>query len=338
MKTALILVLLFAFVFFTVNLSEPEAKLVSETVFLLDTACTITIYKPLDRKLILQAFDLCAEYEALLSVTVEGSDIWRVNHALGEPMTVSPETIEVIMTGLGYGDFSRGWFDVTIGRLSELWDFSGEPFVPDEASLSTACDTVNYRQVVIHGDTVQLSDPEAYIDLGGIAKGYIADRIAAFLVENGAESAIVDLGGNIVAIGERPDGNLWRVGIRKPFGHESELFGVIEVGTEDSVSVVTAGVYERSFELDDVLYHHILNPFTGLPVKTDVVSATVVTESSMSGDALSTTMLLLGSDVAVALLDEVPGFIGAIIILDNGEYIVHGDIDFTALGAVYIPT
>jgi len=298
---------------------------VSETRLFLDTFCTITIYGQDASAIIAEAFDLCAEYEALFSITVEGSDVWRINHAGGEAVVLSPQTIEVIEAGLKFGELSGGMFDITIGRLSRLWDFSGGSAVPSVNDLDEARMTVDYRQVIVEGDTVRLTDPEAWIDLGGIAKGYIADRLADLLMERGAEGAVIDLGGDVRIVGERPDGRPWRIGVRRPFGEWEELLGVIEAGES---AVVSSGIYERGFEDNGVLYHHILDPNTGLPVRNDVVSATVVADSAMTGDALSTIILLAGSMAAQEMLTSAPGFHGAVLVLDSGEVLEFGEIVF----------
>ena len=302
-----------------------QAEPISETRLMLDTYCAITIYEPRDRDILTKALDLCADYEMLLSISVEGSDVWRINHAGGAPVTVAPQTAEIIREGLVYGELSGGMFDITIGRLSTLWDFTGQSGVPDASDIAFARDTVDYRQVIIDGDTVRLENPEAWIDLGGIAKGYIADKVAELLIESGVMAAVVDLGGNIVVVGQKPDGSRWNVGVTKPFSDRNDLIGVVET---EAASVVSSGVYERQFEQNGVVYHHILDPNTGMPVDSDVVGATVVSESSMEGDALSTTILLHGSESVEALFDEVPGFIGTVLALADGEVISYGDVDF----------
>jgi thiamine biosynthesis lipoprotein len=264
----------------------------SETRFLLDTVCTITVYGARGKAILDEAFDLCAEYEALLSVTIEGSDVWRINHAGGEPVAVAPQTLEVIKLGIEYGELSGGMFDITIGRLSSLWDFSGNSGVPSEADLELARYTVDYRQIMIEGDTVRLGDPEARLDLGGIAKGYIAGRLADFLRGSGVSGAIIDLGGDVAIVGAKPDGTHWRIGVRQPFGARNELLGAVDTG---EASIVSSGIYERLFEENGVIYHHILDPFTGMPAISDVISVTVLTESSVIGDIISTIVLLAGA-------------------------------------------
>ena len=307
---------------------EQLAEPISETRLMLNTFCTITIHGNPDRAVLAEAFDLCAEYEKLLSITEQGSDVWRINHAGGAPVTVAPQTAEIIKAGLEYGELSGGMFDITIGRLSTLWDFTGESGVPSEADIYNALETVDYRQVVLNGNTVQLLNPEAWIDLGGIAKGYIADMAASFLKERGVESAIVDLGGNIVTVGQKPDGSPWRIGITKPFSDRKETIGYVETG---EASVVSSGIYERQFVENGEVFHHILNPFTGMPVRSDVVGATVLSDESMFGDALSTIIPLVGSERAWVILTELTGVIGAVLILENGEVLVYGDIELKGI-------
>ena len=301
---------------------------VSDTRLLLDTFCTVTVFGENAPALLTEALDMCEEYEALFSITLEGSDVWRVNHAGGAPVTVAPQTADIIRIGLGYGALSDGVFDITIGQVSRLWGFGGDPSVPPGDELAAAVLTVDYRQVAVAGDSVTLGDPGAWIDLGAIAKGYIAGRIAEFLSESGVAGAVIDLGGDISIIGEKPGGGPWRLGVRKPFGEDIDLLGVIQTG---AASVVTSGVYERQFEQDGVLYHHILDPSTGMPVQSDVISATVVAESGSAGDVLSTIAILVGSEAAPGLLGRVPEFIGAALLLENGEILQFGDIDFEPL-------
>jgi len=219
-------------------------------------------------------------------------------------------------------------FDISIGRLSGLWSFSGASSVPSGTDIAAALETVDYRRVIVAGDSVQMGDSGAWLDFGGIAKGYIADRMADLLRERGVPGAVIDLGGDVVIVGEKQDGSPWRIGVRRPFGSPGELLGVVETR---EAAVITSGVYERNFEQGGVLYHHILDPSTGMPVQSDIVGVTVLAESAMVGDALSTAMLLLGSERAVVLALQVPEFIGALLILESGELMEIGDIDFQLL-------
>ena len=220
---------------------------------------------------------------------------------------------------------SGGMFDITIGRLSRLWDFGSSNRIPETSEIDEAQMTVDYSQLNINGNFVQLDNAEAWIDLGAIAKGYIADKIARFLTEQGITNALIDLGRDIFAIGSRSDGRAWRIGVAKPFDNNNEYVGVLEI-TE--ASVVSSGIYERGFEETGVWYHHILNPQTGMPVRSDVVSATVIAKSAVIGEGLSTIAVLAGSEKAPEILLQAPGFIGAVLVLENGEVVTLGDVRF----------
>ena len=310
--------------------AEKQAdEQISRTRLLLDTLCTITAFGDFEsgelESIIDDAFDYIEELEALFSITLDGSDVWRINHAGGEPVAVDERTIEVIKAGLEFGEISDGMFDITIGRASRLWDFSGEPRVPFEAELEEALATVDFRQVIIDGNTVQLKNSDARIDLGAIAKGYMAYKTGEFLAGRGVSGALVDLGGDVVAVGNRQDGNPWRIALREPFGGADDWLGVIEVSW---ASVMASGTYERQFEIDGVRYHHILDPNTGKPVISDVISATVITETGMVGEGLSTLAVLLGSEKVSELFEGFQGFMGAVLVLENGRLLELGDVRF----------
>lgn len=307
--------------------AAPEP--VSETRLLLDTVCTVTLYAPADQALAAQALDLCAKYEALFSRTMEGSDIWRINHADGAPVQIAPSTAELLTLAISCGEFSGGLFDITVGRLCALWDFGGVPMVPEQKSLAGAQATVGYQQLRVDGNTAQLVNPQAWLDLGGIAKGYIADKLAVFLREAGVKAAVIDLGGNIVTVGQKPGGKPWNIGVEQPFSGHSALIGSLSLG---EAAIVTSGIYERQFEQNGQLYHHILDPATGWPATSDVVSVTVVSENAAWGDALSTIIIVAGSEKSLQLLEQAPDVRSALLQLKNGELIQYGGLDFTAIG------
>ena len=295
--------------------------------FYFDTVCSIAVYdmegmsEESAVKAIEQAFKLCSRYESLLSRTKEGTDIYRINEAGGEPVECDPETVEVIRKGLYYSELSGGVFDITIGKVTDLWDFHAEePKVPDAAALQEAAETVGWERVVIDGNKVRLTDPRTHIDLGGIAKGFIADRVSDALTESGVTSAVISLGGNIVCIGSKTENGAkkpFRVGIEKPYSDQSEIVGVVEASDE---TVVTSGVYERYFESDGVMYHHILNASTGYPAESDIVGVTLEAGKGRSADcdALATIFLILGEEKAMQLARETDG-VEAYFILTDGR-------------------
>ncbi|MCL2201585.1 MAG: FAD:protein FMN transferase [Oscillospiraceae bacterium] len=312
--------------------SEQELRHMQDSRFMLDTFCTITIFYPDDAEMqakaarvIEEAFLLILHYEQLFSISVEGSDIWRINHAGGAPTEVSAETVAILEAGIAFGSISEGKFDITVGRLTRLWDFSGHSGVPGQADLAQAIKSVGYQGIVIEGNTVTLENPETWLDLGGIAKGFILDSLSEFMRKQGVRAAVIDLGGDVAVVGERAAGRLWRIGVRHPFGAQHGLFGVIEIPEAASI---TSGIYERQFEQGGISYHHILNPRTGMPATSDIVSATVVTNSALAGDALTSAVMQAGSGRAVELLLSFPEIIGALLVLYNGEIIEVGDIAF----------
>ena len=295
--------------------------------FYFDTVCSIAVYDMADmdeekaNAAIDEAFQLCSRYESLLSRTREGTDIYRINNAQGSPVECDPETVEVIRKGLYYSEMSGGVFDITIGRVSDLWDFHAEePEVPQEDELREACETVGWEKVQIEGNTVTLTDPRTHLDLGGIAKGFIADRVGENLEENGVTSAIISLGGNIACIGgKHGDGTetSFKIGIEKPYSEQSDIVGVVEAKDE---TVVTSGVYQRYFDADGVRYHHILNAATGYPAQTDLEGVTIKDAKGKSADcdALATIYLIMGSEKAMELAVESGEEI--FMILSDGSY------------------
>ena len=193
--------------------AHAEMSKESAVGFYLDTVITLTAYTE-DVQILNDALEECGRYERLLSRTVEGSDVWNINHAQGKPVTVSDDTIEILQTAASVSEASDGAFDVTIAPASTLWDFtSGAAVLPDARKLEEAAQLIDYTRVEIDGNEVTL--PEGMmIDLGGVAKGYIADAVKYYLEDRGIESAILSFGGNIVAIGLKPDGTPWKVGIQ----------------------------------------------------------------------------------------------------------------------------
>lgn len=281
---------------------------VSKTDFCLDTNCEITIYENQGdfetEKILDEAFEVIRDYEQLLSKTKKGSDVSLINEAGGQWIEVSEETVEVINMANTISAESGGAFDITIGAVTELWDFkSGENIIPDEGDIAAALPHVNYEAIIAEESRVLLTDSSAVIDLGGVAKGCIADKVCAFMEEKGVTRAVINLGGNVVALGEKEEGTPWNIGIERPFTDRTELIGKIQVA---DATVVTSGIYERNFEKDGKIYHHILDPETGYPAETDLEAVTLTAAKGNSGfcDAVSTACLILGRDGAVKLVEN----------------------------------
>ena len=277
----------------------------TSSTFAFDTYCTFTAYG--DDSAPAALARACARFDALFDLYDPSSDIARINAAGGTPTIVDPETANVIEQALAFCERADGMFDITIGAVSTLWDFD-EGVRPDDSSVAQALSHVGWRGVHIdradpQAPTVTLDDPQAKLDLGGIAKGYIADRLVEMLQQDtSATAAAISLGGNIAYAGEKPDGTLWDTGIRDP----NDPGGSTIIGTAHTTggSLVTSGLYERTFELDGTTYWHILDPATGMPVQTDTVSVTVASPSSTQADALSTTLFVAGSSRGIEMVEE----------------------------------
>ena len=303
----------------------------SRVGFYLDTVITLTAYT--DRpELLEKGLELCGEYEQKLSRTIEGSDVWQINHAEGKTVTVSGETAEILRTAVQVGELSGGAFDITVAPASTLWNFtSGEQKIPSEEELAEAAKKIDYTKIRINGNDVTL--PEGMmIDLGGIAKGYIADAVKKYLEEAGIRSAILSFGGNIVSIGLKPDGSPWKVGIQdidEPTGT------TMMVSLNYGGSTVTSGIYERGFTVDGVTYHHILSSETGWPVQNELASVTIFSDSSMMGDALSTAVFALGTEKGAQLIESLDGTEALFIARDRSASGTSGIGQYMAEGAEY---
>lgn len=287
---------------------------ISKTGLYFDTVIKIDIYDSSDTNLLNECFAYCQEFENTISRTLPTSEISQINNANGKPVEVSDITIELLQKGITYGDLTEGAFDITIAPLSELWDVKNNPgVVPDEAAIQEALAHVNYKNIHIEGNTVKLLDPESKIDLGGIAKGYMADQLKDYLVSKGVKSALINLGGNIVTIGVKPNGNPFKLGIQKPFDKQGSAITAV-----DSVdnSLVSSGVYERYFEVDGVRYHHILDTETGYPYNNGLLGVSIISPKSVDGDALSTACFALGLEKGMELINSLEN-IEAIFITED---------------------
>ncbi len=311
---------LFAFMlaFSSLPASASEEEPLTGTAFFLDTVTTLTIYGSTDETLLTRCWDLLDEYENLFSRSIEGSDVWNINHSEGKPTTVSDETAFLIETSLTYSELSDGAFDITITPIVDLWDVLNNPgIIPTDDEIDAALAHVGYEAITVDNNTVTLSDPEAQIDLGGIAKGYIADALAEFLKSEGIQSALINLGGDVQAIGKKPDGSDWNVGVLRPFGEVSDIIAVVQC---DGDSLVTSGTYERYFEVDGKIYHHIMDPQSGRPTDNNLTSVSILSSSSMLGDTLSTTCFVLGLEEGMKLIESLDGFEALFITEDEAIF------------------
>lgn len=274
-------------------------KTASKSGFYFDTIIQIKLYDSGDEKLIDECFEKAEYYENLFSRTKDTSDIYKINHSNGEPVKVANETIELISKSLAYCESTDGILDITVGSLSELWDIStasltGSGVIPDDNEIISALSTVDYRCVSLDetNNTVTVTNG-AILDLGAFAKGYVADEMKKYLNDKGVHTGIINLGGNTLTLGEKSGGKKYTIGIQEPFSEDGTTITTLQVTDK---SVVTSGCYQRYFKVDDKIYHHILDTKTGFPVDNDLYSVTIISDSSLEGDALSTYVYSLGLD------------------------------------------
>lgn len=282
-----------------------EAQAYAGSTFAFDTYCTFTVYG--DQTAPAKLASACSRFDKLFDLYDGESDIARINAAGGAPVKVDAATVDVVKRGIEFSKASNGLFDITIGTVSTLWNFDTGVRPADE-QIAAVLPHIGWQHVRIDEDakTIALDDPVTKLDLGGIAKGYIADQLCELLKKRDkVVAAVVSLGGNIAYVGTKPDGERWKTGIRDP----NDPGGTTTVGTAEVTggSVVTSGLYERYFDQDGVRYWHILDPRTGMPVQTDVVSDTVVCPSSTEADALSTTLFVAGSKQGAQIADSYQG-------------------------------
>ena len=286
----------------------------SRVGFFFDTVITIEAYTN-DESILDDAIAECQRYDDLLSKTREGAGVGKRNRAGGERVAVSQDTRDIIEKALEYSRLSDGKFDITIEPCVALWDFTGDNMgvLPDEAELAEAASHVDYTKVDVNDEGVQLPAGET-IDLGAIAKGYITDRIKDFLEDRGITCGMLNFGGNVLAIGSKPDGSDWNIGIQDPDSTTGESIAVVPVS--DS-AVVTSGIYERGFDLDGVRYHHILDTSTGWPVQNELAGITIFTSDAFDADALSTTVFAMGLEDGTAFVESLDGVEAVFITRDE---------------------
>lgn len=295
----------------------------SRTDLMLGTVCRITIQaspsERLDGEAVLDAaFSRLSDVEHRISRLLPDSELSLVNAQAGvAPVVVSEDTFDIISTAFDYAKMTDGAFNPAIGPLVSLWGINTESAkVPTEQEIAQALPLLDWRSVELDESvrSVFLPMKGMSLDLGGIGKGYAADEVGAVLREMGVSSALINLGGNILVIGTRMDGQPWRIGLQDPADERGIYFLTLSLADG---TIVTSGPYERFFEKDGIIYHHILDSATGRPAATHIESVTMTGASSTSADALSTAVFVLGLDRSVALLEELPGM-DAVFLMDDG--------------------
>ena len=315
---------------------NQQVQPISKQGFQLDTLVTLTIYDKKDETLLQEAEQEIHRLEQLLSVSIPGSDPERLARYAGlDFVEVGEETAFLLPLCSTLSAWSDGAFDCTVGPLVALWNIKDTGgYYPSTAEREEALSFVDYRDVHIRQDgQVMLAREGMRIDFGAIAKGYIADQVKALLVEKGVRSGLVDLGGNILLIGEKPGGEAFRVGARDPEAGPSDYFGVFTLRDK---SLVSSGPYQRFFVHENTAYHHIMDTSTGFPVDNTLLQVTIVSDSSALGDGLSTTAYALGLEKGLSLIRGMDGVDAVFVTKEKTVYVTEGIQDaFTIVSEAY---
>jgi len=279
----------------------------ARTEFVLGTVCTVNLFEKGTEKVYQEIFSRLFELESILSANRDDTNLAEINSKAGlSAVKGASETLIILKEALIFSEKTGGAFDPTVGPLVKAWNI-GTDFaaVPDPAVLSQALSLIDYKKVILDEKegTVFLTEKGMKLDLGAIAKGYAADEIVRIVTEHKIRRAIIDLGGNVYAFGEKSPGKSWTIGVRDPENNTGDSILSLPVANK---SVVTSGVYERFFEQDGIKYHHILDTETGYPVQNDLLSVTIITGKSMQADALSTSVFALGAKKGKALVESLP--------------------------------
>ncbi len=321
----------------TERVQETAEKEMSElSFFAMDTYMDVKVLDEPDGSLAAEVEAEVARIEDLMSVTIEESDLYRVNHAGGQTVTVSDEVADLLSRSLQYCEETDGALNIAIYPLSVAWGFSsaseeGFRIVPEEErqELLPLC---RWEDVQLDGTSVTTPDGSG-VDLGGIAKGYALDRSASLLREEGADTALLYMGGDIYAVGAKEDGSAWRVAVQDPEDETGASYaGVLEV---TDTAVVTSGSYERYFDDEEtgIRYHHILDSGTGAPAESGLTSVTIVCEDATRADALATALFDMGAERALDYWRSGEDFEVILITEEDDLYVTEGlEEIFTASG------
>ena len=320
--------------FFTGRQSNATDDVLTITDYKLNTYVSVTIYDKQKEYVLDECMKLCDKYELIFSRTNPASELYRLNNGL-LPLskdgyyTVSNELFDVVSIGKKYADLSDNAFSIAMEPLTSLWNFTdGTAHIPTGSEIADALPLVSSQDILLKepcqiafskdGIIYTSGTPVNHgmgLDLGAIAKGYIADKLKEYLLSQNVNSALIYLGGNVLCVGSK-EAVPFSVGIEKPFDVNGNTATLLKI---TDTSVVTSGTYQRYFEKDDMIYHHILDSTTGYPHQNGLTAVTIVTPSSTDADALSTTCFSLGLEKGLELLESIENTDG-FFITENGEY------------------
>ena len=316
--------LLIIYLIYSISINRNEAS-ISNTYYNLGTINEITLYdvnKKTGEKILEECGSILMDIDNKMSNTIKSSDVSKINKNAGKAYTkVSKDTYYVIKKSIEFSNISNDTFDISVGPLIDLWSIGTDNAkVPNKEEIENILPLVDYSKILLNDEnlSVKLSEENMKIDLGGIAKGYAADKIYDYLKSQNIKSAIINLGGNILTLGSKNNDQPFSIGIQDPTMPRGNSIGNIKVTNK---SVVTSGIYERYIEKDNKIYHHMLNPHTGYPFENNLNSVTIVSDESIICDALSTTTFGLGLDNGMKLIESLDNVDAIFITKDKKIYL-----------------
>ena len=306
------------------KVSDLEKSEASESeIFALDTAITLKVYGSKREEVLKKLEDKINELDDMLSTGKETSEVSRLNRS-GEAV-LSPTVANLVKRSLGIYKKTDGLFDITIYPLMELWGFPTKNYrVPSEKEIEEKLKLVGSDKIDFNEETRKISfkNKGMEIDFGGIGKGYITDELVKILTDEKVESAIINLGGNVFGFRKKPDGSLWNIAIRDP--NEPDKY-MAAIRLEDS-AVITSGGYERYFEENGIIYHHILDPRTGKPSESGLKSVSIISKDGTLADALSTSLFIMGEEKAVKYWKENGSNFDILLMTNDNRLLVSAGI------------
>jgi len=320
---AIIVAVILIFIFTTGKYEKPE---VMKNSYALGTIINLKAYGNKAEKAIDEAIEKLNHIDDKMSAFKADSEISKINSNAGTLLEeiVSKDTYFVVKNAVKYSEILEGTFDPTIRPLVKLWSIgTKEEIIPEKFQIEETRKLVNYKDVILNENknSIMLKQKKQALDVGGIAKGFAADEVRDIFHKNNVKSALIDLGGNIFALGSKEDGTPWRVGIQNPFKPRGEYVGILSVKNK---SVVTSGNYEKYFMKDGQRFHHIIDPKTGYPSQSKIISATIISDNSIDGDGLSTGIYILGIDKAMKIMETIAGVEAIFITEDKKIYKTSG--------------
>lgn len=332
----ILIIMIIGIVSCTIGCSNKEP--ITRDTYMMGTIIQLKVYGKNAKKAIDEAIVKINEIENKMSVNIAASDINKINENAGIKETkVSEETFSVVKKAVEYSELTEGAFDPTIEPIVKLWGIGTERArVPANQEISKAVGLINYKDINLDNEnlSIKINKKNQAIDLGGIAKGYAADEINKIFTQNNIKHAFVSLGGNVFVKGNKTDGQKWNVGIQDPFKERNEYIGIVSVANK---SIVTSGNYERYFIKDGIRYHHIFDPSTGYPSENGVVSVTIISDKSIDGDALSTSMYILGVEKGKKIIEKLDGIDAIFVTEDKNIYVTSGILeDFKLTSKEYV--